>query len=290
MNHLSDIKAQYYIKLEDGLVHCTLCPHNCHIENGKTGICGVRVNKGGHLYAESYGLISSMALDPIEKKPLYHFFPGSKILSAGSYGCNFRCSYCQNYSISMEKPDTVYISPESLVYKAYDLKDSGNIGLAYTYNEPFISYEYVLDCCKLAKEKKLKNVLVTNGYVQEAPLKEILPFVDAMNIDLKSFSDDFYKRICKGKVEYVKQTIEISAILCHVEVTCLIIPGLNDSEEEISALTSFIAGISSDIPLHLTRFFPRYKMTDREPTPVETLKKLYAIAKNKLKHVYLGNV
>jgi len=290
VNHLSDIKAQYYIKLEDGLVHCTLCPHNCHIENGKTGICGVRVNKGGHLYAESYGLISSMALDPIEKKPLYHFFPGSKILSAGSYGCNFRCSYCQNYSISMEKPDTVYISPESLVYKAYDLKDSGNIGLAYTYNEPFISYEYVLDCCKLAKEKKLKNVLVTNGYVQEAPLKEILPFVDAMNIDLKSFSDDFYKRICKGKVEYVKQTIEISAILCHVEVTCLIIPGLNDSEEEISALTSFIAGISSDIPLHLTRFFPRYKMTDREPTPVETLKKLYAIAKNKLKHVYLGNV
>lgn len=287
---MSDIKAQYYIKLEDGLVHCTLCPHNCHIENGKTGICGVRVNKGGHLYAESYGLISSMALDPIEKKPLYHFFPGSKILSAGSYGCNFRCSYCQNYSISMEKPDTVYISPESLVYKAYDLKDSGNIGLAYTYNEPFISYEYVLDCCKLAKEKKLKNVLVTNGYVQEAPLKEILPFVDAMNIDLKSFSDDFYKRICKGKVEYVKQTIEISAILCHVEVTCLIIPGLNDSEEEISALTSFIAGISSDIPLHLTRFFPRYKMTDREPTPVETLKKLYAIAKNKLKHVYLGNV
>ncbi|NLU52985.1 MAG: AmmeMemoRadiSam system radical SAM enzyme [Clostridiaceae bacterium] len=287
---MSDIKAQYYIKLEDGLVHCTLCPHNCHIENGKTGLCGVRANKGGHLYAESYGLISSMALDPIEKKPLYHFFPGSKILSVGSYGCNFRCSYCQNYSISMERPDTVYISPESLVYKAFDLKDSGNIGLAYTYNEPFINYEYVLDCCKLAKEKNLKNVLVTNGYVQEAPLKEILPFVDAMNIDLKSFSDDFYKRICKGKVEYVKQTIEISAISCHVEVTCLIIPGLNDSEEEISALTSFIAGISSDIPLHLTRFFPRYKMTDREPTPVETLKKLYAIAKKKLKHVYLGNV
>lgn len=287
---MSDIKAQYYIKLEDGLVHCTLCPHNCHIENGKTGICGVRVNKGGHLYAESYGLISSMALDPIEKKPLYHFFPGSKILSAGSYGCNFRCSYCQNYSISMEKPDTVYISPESLVYKAYDLKDSGNIGLAYTYNEPFISYEYVLDCCKLAKEKKLKNVLVTNGYVQEAPLKEILPFVDAMNIDLKSFSDDFYKRICKGKADYVKRTIENSAASCHVEVTCLIIPGLNDSEEEISGLASFLAGISPDMPLHLTRFFPRYKMTDREPTPVETLKKLYVIAKKKLKHVYLGNV
>lgn len=287
---MSDIKAQYYVKLEDGTVSCTLCPHNCHIPEGKNGICGVRINKDGNLYAESYGHISSIALDPIEKKPLYHFYPGSRILSVGSYGCNFRCSYCQNYSISMEKPDTVYVPPESLVYKAYDLKSAGNIGLAYTYNEPFISFEYVLDCCKLAREKKLKNVLVTNGYVEEPPLREILPFVDAMNIDLKSFNDGFYRKICGGHAEHVKRTIEISSGVCHVEVTCLVIPGLNDSEEEIDALSTFLSGISPEIPLHLTRFFPRYKMTDKEPTPTETLKRLSAIARTKLKHVYLGNV
>lgn len=287
---MSDIKAQYYVKLNDDTVHCVLCPHDCHIKNGNMGLCGVRKNIEGDLYTKSYGYVSSLALDPIEKKPLYHFHPGSNILSVGSFGCNFRCSFCQNYSISMEKPDTAYISPENLVYKAFELRSANNIGLAFTYNEPLINFEYVLDCCKLAKEKKLKNVLITNGYIQQEPLKEILPYIDAMNIDLKSFNQDFYRKICGGKVEFVKETIKTASQTCHVEVTSLIIPGLNDNEQEMTELTKCLADISPDIPLHLTRFFPRYKLTDRGPTPVRTLEQLSKIAQRHLKHVHLGNV
>ena len=291
MKSLKGIEARYYNKLENNKVHCVLCPHNCHIANGGRGICGARRNIDGVLYAESYGQISSIALDPIEKKPLYHFYPGSYILSAGSFGCNFRCSFCQNYSISMGTPNTIFIPPEKLVYKAHELKKSDNIGLAYTYNEPLISYEYVFDCCRLAKAKNLKNVLVTNGYIQEEPLREILPFIDAMNIDLKSFNNDFYTKICGGNVDYVKDTILIAARSgCHVEITTLVIPGLNDTEEEMEELSSWLADVSPDIPLHLTRFFPRYKLTDRDLTPVETLERLARIAGKRLKHVHLGNV
>lgn len=286
---MSDIKACYFSN-ENGLTHCVLCPHNCHIEEGKKGICGVRYRKDGCLFTESYGRISSLALDPIEKKPLYHFFPGSSILSVGSVGCNFCCSFCQNFQIAKEKPETVYISPENLIYKAYELKASKNIGLAYTYNEPLINFEFVLDCCKLAKTKGLKNVLVTNGYIQQKPLKEILQFVDAMNIDLKSYNDDFYRKICGGEVEYVKQTIETAATSCHVEITSLIIPGLNDTSKEIDALASWLAGLSPEIPLHLSRFFPRYKMSEKEPTPKETLEILAERAKKHLKYVYIGNI
>ncbi|NLO99569.1 MAG: AmmeMemoRadiSam system radical SAM enzyme [Clostridiaceae bacterium] len=287
---MTGIKAQYYIKKEDGLVHCLLCPHNCHIKYDKRGICGVRINQGGELFAGSYGQISSLALDPIEKKPLYNFYPGSYILSVGSFGCNFSCSFCQNNSISFGNPETVYIAPENLVNKAYSLERSGNIGLAYTYNEPFMGFEYVLDCCKLIKEKGMKNVIITNGYVQEAPLLEILPFIDAMNIDLKSFSPEFYRKVCNGNVEHVKDTIRTAANKCHVEVTCLVIPGLNDSPEEIEAMSLWLSKLSPEIPLHLTRFFPRYRMTDREPTPKAVLLKLSEIAKSHLKNVYLGNV
>ena len=180
-----------------------------------------------------------MALDPIEKKPLYRYLPGSNILSVGSYGCNFACSFCQNYSISLNKPQTAYISPENLVYKAFDLKKSGNIGLAYTYNEPFMSYEYVLDCCKLIKDKGMKNVLVTNGYVQKTPLLEILPYIDAMNIDLKSFLKTFTKQL-QRKYRVCQNTIELAAKACHVEITCLVIPGLNDSSEEIEAMSLWL--------------------------------------------------
>jgi len=288
---LNEIKAQYYNKLENNTVRCVLCPHNCRIRNGEWGICSVRRNIDGDLYAESYGQISSIALDPIEKKPLYHFHPGSYILSVGSYGCNLRCLFCQNYSISMEAPNTVYISPENLIYKAFELKKSDNIGLAYTYNEPLINYEYVLDCCKLAKAKNLKNILVTNGYIREEPFKEILPYIDAMNIDLKSFYNDFYRKICGGKSDFVKNTIYTAATSgCHVEITTLIIPGLNDTEKEMEELSSWIADISSDIPLHLSRFFPRYKLTDKEFTPRATLDKLAQIAGKHLKYVHLGNV
>jgi pyruvate formate lyase activating enzyme len=287
---MTSIKAQYYTKLDNGVVHCQLCPHNCHIRPDKKGICKVRANSDGELYAESYGQLSSLALDPIEKKPLYRFYPGSLILSTGSYGCNFSCSFCQNYSISMGKPETAFISPENLVYKAFRLKDSGNIGLAYTYNEPFISFEYVLDCCKLIKDRGLKNVLVTNGYVQEAPLLEMLPYNDAMNIDLKSFSPDFYKEICNGNVEIVKRTIETASKSCHIEITCLVIPGLNDSEEEIGDMARWLSSLSPDIPLHLSRFFPRHKMLDKEITPRATLEKAARIASRYLDHVYLGNI
>ncbi|NLM72455.1 MAG: AmmeMemoRadiSam system radical SAM enzyme [Clostridiaceae bacterium] len=282
--------ARYYEKLKDDTVHCLLCPHDCHIKNGQRGICGVRKNTDGDLYAESYGLISSLALDPVEKKPLYHFYPGSRILSVGSYGCNFRCSFCQNYSISMEKPGTVYVTPEELADKALELKKANNIGLAFTYNEPLINFEYVMDCCKLSKEKGLKNALITNGYIQQEPLKELLPYIDAMNIDLKSFSQEFYQKMCGGKVEFVKKTIETASQACHVEITTLIIPGLNDNEKEIEDLAQWLADISPEIPLHLTRFFPRYKMTDKEPTPVKTLEKLFNTARKHLKHVHLGNV
>ncbi len=287
---MSHIKAQYYVKHDDGRVHCVLCPHDCRISQGKMGICGVRANKEGELYAESYGNISALSLDPIEKKPLYRFFPGSLILSVGSYGCNFSCSFCQNFGISLEKPETVYISPESLLYKAYDLKSSKNIGLAYTYNEPLMSYEYVLDCCKLVRDKGLKNVLVTNGYIQQAPLLELLPYIDAMNIDLKSFSEDFYKKICGGRAEFVKKTIETAVNACHMEITTLVIPGLNDTSEEIEALSSWLSSLSPDIPLHLTRFFPHHKMTDKEPTPKETLERLADVARKHLHYVYLGNI
>lgn len=287
---MTGIKAQYYVKQEDGYVHCLLCPHNCHIKNNKKGICGVRANIDGELYTENYGQISSLALDPIEKKPLYRYSPGSYILSVGSYGCNFSCTFCQNHSISLNRPETAYISPENLVYKAFNLKGTGNIGLAYTYNEPFMSYEYILDCCKLIKDRGMKNVLVTNGYVQKDPLSEILPYIDAMNIDLKSFSHDFYKKICNGNIEYVKNTIELAVKACHIEITCLVIPGLNDSSEEIESMSSWLSEFSPEIPLHLTRFFPRYKMSEKEPTPKDALEQLAKIAKQHLKYVYLGNV
>jgi pyruvate formate lyase activating enzyme len=190
----------------------------------------------------------------------------------------------------MNRPETAYISPENIVYKAYDLKKQNNIGIAYTYNEPLMSYEFVLDCSKLARTKGLKNVLVTNGYIQQEPLMEILPYIDAMNIDLKSFSQEFYRKVCNGKVEFVKKTIEVAAKACHIEITTLVIPGLNDTEKEIESLSSWLASLSDEIPLHLSRFFPRYKMLDREPTPRETLDSLIVTARKNLKHVYAGNI
>ncbi len=285
-------EAKYYIKKDDHKVRCALCPHLCYIPDGGRGICQIRVNEGGHLYAESYGHVSSLALDPIEKKPLYNFFPGSRILSVGSCGCNFRCGFCQNHQISMGGIDSVQnslIPPEELVSKAVTLVREGNIGLAYTYNEPLIGFEYVLDCAKLIRRNKLQNVLVTNGFINHEPLAELLPFVDAMNIDLKSFSPGFYKKI-GGEIEAVKNTIKQAAAACHVEITTLIIPGENDSSDEIDALSAWIAAIDPKMPLHITRFFPQYKMADKEPTPVSTVFDLAAVANKHLTNVYAGNV
>ena len=233
-----------------------------------------------------------MALDPIEKKPLNRFLPGSYILSVGSYGCNFRCPFCQNSGISMtsgEIINTEKVMPETLVNMALSLTNKGNIGIAYTYNEPMISYEYVMDSARLAKEKGLKNVVVTNGYICERPLLELLPFIDAMNIDLKAFSDNFYKKV-RGDLETVKRTISLAAKQCHVEITTLIIPDENDGENEMKELSSWIASVNPDIPLHVTRFFPRWLMRSKKPTPVEKIYRLTEIARENLRYVYEGNI
>lgn len=270
---------------------CPICFHHCSLEEGQTGFCGARTNIQDQIICTNYGKITSIALDPIEKKPLRRFFPGSFILSAGSYGCNLRCPFCQNSDISQTFKDHVritMISPQELVDEALKLKARGNIGIAYTYNEPFISYEFVMDCSKLAHQKKLKNVLVTNGTVEEKPLLDILPWIDAMNIDLKGFTEAFYKKL-SGNLDTVKRTIELSAKSTHVEITTLIIPDENDSEEEISQIAQWIASIDPEIAYHITRFFPHFRMMDRNATEVRLVYHLAEIARQYLPYVYVGN-
>lgn len=283
-------KARYSETRDDGTVRCSLCPHRCLIQNGKTGRCLVRKNIDGELYAEGYGRITSIALDPIEKKPLRLFFPGSFILSVGSYGCNFSCSFCQNYTISQQKQMYKEISPQQLVEMALETKAEGNIGIAYTYNEPLTSYEFIFDCSKLAKSHRLKNVIVTNGYINKEPMLELLPYIDAMNIDLKAFTDSFYRKLCGGSIEPVKDTIALCSKACHVEVTTLVIPGFNDSNEEIEAIAEFLASLSSEIPLHLTRHHPDFQMQEPPPITRERLFALADVARKHLRHVFVGNV
>lgn len=279
--------AKYWDKA-DGKVECRLCPHNCKLKENAVGICRARENVGGVLYTLNYGLISSIALDPVEKKPLYHFYPGTYILSVGTFGCNFKCSFCQNWEIAHDDPDLYPATSIRLVEKAKELDNC--IGLAFTYNEPLIWYEFVYDTCVLSKEAGLKNALVTNGFISEKPLRDLLPFVDAMNIDVKAFTEKYYKEICKGSLENVKRTVEIAAKECHVEVTTLVLPGLNDAALEIGELSRWLASIDENIPLHLTRFFPNYKMTDLPPTPKKTLFRAKEEAEKYLKFVHLGNV
>lgn len=281
-------RAEFYERTTDSAVKCLLCPHECTIKLGGTGICSARRETDGKLYAESYGKITSLALDPIEKKPLYRFNSGSMILSVGSYGCSFRCQFCQNHEISMGSPEHREMQPEDIASLSLELEPRGNIGAAYTYNEPLVAYEFARDCAALIRAQGQKNVLVTNGFINPQPLKELLPLIDAMNIDLKSFSPDFYRRI-GGELESVKNTIAQAAAVCHVEVTTLVIPDENDSPDEISALAEWLSGIRRDIPLHLSRFFPRYKMQDKPPTPLSTMHALAESANKYLDYVYLGN-
>lgn len=283
-------EASHYEKKEQNAVACVLCPHYCKIREGQAGICRSRVNRGGILYSTNYGRVSSYGMDPIEKKPLYHFYPGSYILSVGTVGCNFKCQFCQNWSIAHGDSPTTDITPAGLVEMAMDYAGMGypNIGIAYTYNEPFMWYEFVFESAKLANEAGLKNVLVTNGSVNEVPLREILPFIDAMNIDVKGFTEEYYKKYCKGSLQPVLKTVETARRECHVELTTLLIPGLNDAEEEIERLADWIASLDRDIPLHFSRYFPMYKM-DLPATPLEKLVQAREIAAKKLHYVYIGN-
>lgn len=282
--------ARYWENVEGGSVRCRLCPNECVIAPGKTGVCRTRVLRGGKLVSLTYGRVTSLALDPVEKKPLYHFEPGSLLLSVGTFGCNFSCDFCQNYAISQGNPEYEEISPEELVEIASREKERYDsvTGIAYTYNEPTVWFEYVMDASRRAKEANLRNVLVTNGYISAEPLEDLLPLVDAMNIDVKAWSGEFYRRLVHGRLEPVLATVEKAARVCHVELTHLVIPGENDDEDDMKALCEWIAGIDPAIPLHLSRYFPHNRMT-APPTPISTLEKLYRVAKQKLHYVYIGN-
>lgn len=270
-------------------ITCPVCFRHCRLEEGQTGNCLARANHGGKSVSLNYGLLTALALDPIEKKPLAMFHPGSWILSAGSFGCNLHCSFCQNWQISQEEAETEDISPEGLADLAEREKKHGNIGIAYTYNEPTIGYEFIRDTAMLIRERGMKNVLVTNGSVTVETLRTFLPYIDAMNIDLKSFSEAFYRKM-GGDLETVKAFIQEAARACHVEITTLIVTNENDTEEEMEALSSWIASIDPDIPLHVTRFFPRYQMTDRPAADIDNLLHLCETARKHLKYVFPGNI
>jgi len=281
--------AKFWKKTEENKVKCGLCPHYCEINEGRVGKCGVRINVGGTLIASNYGKVTSIALDPIEKKPLYMYRQGKKIVSIGSYGCNFNCQFCQNHSISIDykgiRPDLM--TPELIREVALMSVNDSNIGVAYTYNEPLVGYEFVLDSAILIREAGLVNILVTNGYINQEPLKKLLNYISAVNIDIKGYQGRTYERV-GGTLDPVKRTVETANSYCHVEVTTLIIP--NENEEDVEEIAKWLSGINPDIPYHLSRFYPRYNYYDRTPTPPETMYKLQEKAKKYLKNVFLGNM
>lgn len=270
---------------------CTLCPHECRLSTGQRGLCGVRENDGSHIRLLTYGTISALNTDPIEKKPLYHFYPGSLILSAGSYGCNMKCDFCQNYSISQYIPKDIShdVLPETLVAKAAGIRD--NAGIAFTYNEPSIWFEYVRDTAMLAKRTGLKTVIVSNGYMNPLPMAEMTRFIDAFNIDLKSFSPVFYRKLTGARLEPVLEAIKvISGAGKHLELTTLIIPGQNDDEDELARECEWIASETGrQTPLHLSRYFPMNRRSDPATDP-QSLLKLRKSAMKHLDYVYIGNI
>ena len=287
------MECRYYKKSDDGRIECQLCPHHCRMADGKTGRCRSRKNKGGVLVSEVYGKPCSLAIDPIEKKPLYHFHPGTTCLSMACTGCNFRCLNCQNYEISQVQPSEVDhydLSPEAVVELC--LKHHCP-GIAYTYTEPLTYLEYITDTARLAHKAGLWNILVTAGYVCQEPLNDLLPHLDAANIDLKSFSDDIYMKVSGGHLQPVLDTIlAMHGAGVWIELTNLIIPGVNDDRQMIRKMCRWIAANGlSDNPLHFSRFFPKYKMRNIPPTPLQTLKEAEQIALEEgIKYVYLGNV
>jgi len=284
--------ARFWKKIGDKKVQCTLCSHNCEIDVGMLGICRVRKNEDGKLYTLIYGSCSSMAADPIEKKPLYHFYPGTNVFSLGTVGCNFKCKHCQNSSISAAMPDYSHlrnITPEQSIELA---REQTCQGIAWTYNEPTIWHEFSFDSAKLAKKAGLYTVYVSNGYINEDPLREISPFLDAINVDVKAFDDDFYKKVCKARLDPVLKTCELARELgIHLEVTYLVIPGYNDSVDEVRQFCRWVVDkLGSSTPVHFSRFHPDYRMTDVPMTPIETMLRIYDIAKETgIFYPYLGN-
>jgi pyruvate formate lyase activating enzyme len=288
-------EAMLYDKLEDNQVRCALCAHRCLIKPGRLGTCGVRENQDGTLYSLVYAWAVSANVDPIEKKPLYHFLPGTGTFSIATVGCNFRCDFCQNADISQASKGERWrrwsqeLPPEQVVNLAQKHRCAS---IAYTYTEPTIFFEYAYDTAKIATARGLKNVFVTNGYMTEEALCEIEPYLDAANVDLKSFSDEFYRRTCGAQLQPVLNSIRLMHQMdVLVEVTTLIVPGQNDSDEELRQIAQFLADISLDLPWHISRFVPHYKMTDVPPTPVETLHRAAEIGyETGLRYVYAGNV
>ncbi len=278
-------RARYY-ELVENKIHCKLCPHKCKISPTKVGKCGVRKNIKNELYSLNYGKLSAINIDPIEKKPLYKFMEGSQTLSIGSFGCNFACAFCQNYSISKEIPSTMKKSPEEIVKITLNHKIPS---ISYTYNEPTIFYEFMLDTAKIAKHRGLKNIVVTNGYIEKEPLEYLLQYVDGMNIDLKAYRDEAYRNVCDGSLEPVKKSIELANKFCHLEVTTLIVPGMNDDLEELTELFQWLASVDKTIPIHLSRYFPRYQWKEPATSP-SLMMEAKKIAETYLTNVYLGNI
>ena len=281
-------EALFYEHEKPGTVRCSLCPNYCLINKNKKGLCGVRKNIDGILYSETYGIVTSAAVDPIEKKPLYHFHPGSPIYSIGTKGCTLKCPFCQNWQIS-QNPDLNgrYMSPEDVVSAA---GSGGSFAIAFTYSEPFIWYEFILDTAKPARDAGIKSVLVTNGYVNREPLQNLLPYIDAMNIDLKCYTEEGYTEVIKGLLEPVKNTITTAHNAgCHIEVTTLIVPGLNDDLKQIDQIINFIASVDKKIPWHVSRYFPNYKY-DRPPVDTSFFTTVLERAQKTLDYVYPGNI
>jgi pyruvate formate lyase activating enzyme len=288
-------EAMLYGELAGNEVHCNLCNHRCKIKEGRRGICGVRENRGGKLYSLVYGKIIAEHIDPIEKKPLFNFLPGSMAFSIGTVGCNFRCKHCQNFDISQyphEHGGGIIghdRTPDQIVTAA---KAAGCETIAYTYNEPTIFYEFAYDTAVLAQKEGIKNVFVSNGYMSSEAARQIAPYLDAINIDLKAFTDKFYKDVCGARLNPVLETILLMKELdVWVEVTTLIIPGLNDGEQELRNIARFVKSVGTGIPWHVSQFYPTYKLVDRPPTPVATLRRAREIGmKEGLHYVYEGNV
>jgi len=281
--------ARYWHRRDDGTAQCDLCPHACVLGKGKTGLCMVRTCDGRELIADGYGAISSAHIDPIEKKPLHHFHPGAAIYSIGGWGCNFACKFCQNWTISQQvMAGSRRYRPEDVAQMA---PSGGSIGVAYTYNEPLVGFEFVEDCAKRVRGAGLVNVLVTNGYINAGPAAELLPLIDALNIDVKSMDDAFYLRQCRGKLPpvlaFCKQAAQAG---CHVEITNLVIPGLNDTDDAFQRLSDWVAGtLGPATPLHLSAYHPQYK-SKAPSTPPGTLMRACEICRTRLSYVYLGNL